>query len=84
MKDKSHGRRLQHIRGRDSKYSSGTDKEAIQRKCKFIKVLKLPPLCSFGLIFPGLTALSDSSPLRNTTGKPGAEKQFCGRDRKVL
>lgn len=57
MKDKSRGCRLQHIWGRDSKYSSGADKEAIQRKCKFIKVLKLPPLCSFDLIFPGLTAL---------------------------
>lgn len=49
-----------HIQGKDVKYSSELDKETtIQRKCKFIKGLKLLPLCSFALIFGGLATLSD-------------------------
>lgn len=48
---------------RDVRYSSEVDKEMIQEKFKFIKVLKHMPLCSFDLILGGLTALSDSVPL---------------------
>ena len=49
-----------HIQGKDVKYSSELDKEtSIQRKCKFIKGLKLLPLCSIALIFGGLASLSD-------------------------
>lgn len=62
-KDESRCCRLQHTQGKDTRYSSEVDKKTIQRKFKFIKVLKLMLLCSFDLIFGGLTALSDFFPL---------------------
>lgn len=63
MTDERHARRSQRTGGRDVRYSSEADKETIQRKFKFIKVLKLLPLCSFDLIFRGLTALHDPFPV---------------------
>ena len=63
MTDKRHARPLQRVWGRGVRYSSEADKETIQRKFKFIKVLKLLPLCSFDLIFRGLTALHDPFPV---------------------
>ena len=73
-RDKSRGCHLQHRQGKDSRYSSEVDKETIQRKFKFIKVLKLMPLCSFDLIFRGLTALSDFLCLWNAARECAAEK----------